>query len=302
MTSQSSPTLRSAVRLTAQVATLWFVIAIFNGCGTTTQRFATEQMLVSDAVDQAIHQIDFTHLADSKVFLDTTFLKPVRGMGFVNAEYIISSLRQQLTASRCLVQEKKEDADVIVEPRVGALGTDGHEVTYGLPQTTAVANAAAVFSSNAIPAVPEISFGRVDAQSGIAKIIVYAYERETKQPVWQSGVAKAESNSNSTWVLGAGPFQKGSIYEDVKFAGKTLKRPPVKPTYYPFREKPFARNEQVESETAPDRAAVEPVVDSTFNYHDEHVFTKPVPKVAASAEAQPQDTVKQASHEESTPE
>ena len=104
--------------------------------------------------------------------------RPVKGLGFVNADYIISSLRQQLTAANCLIQEDKETADIIVEPRVGALGTNGHEVTYGMPQTSAISSAAAAFASSPIvPSVPEISFGRLDAHSGIAKIIVFAFEK-----------------------------------------------------------------------------------------------------------------------------
>ena len=167
---------------------------------------------MSDAVDQAINQIDFNSLTGQKVYLDTQYLKPVSGGGPVNADYIISSLRQQMTAARCLVQEYLDDADIVIEPRVGALGTDGHEVTYGIPQNSSITNAATALSgSPTIPVLPEISFGRNDALSGVAKIIVFAYDRETKQPVWQSGIAQAESSSNSTWILGAGPFQKGSI-------------------------------------------------------------------------------------------
>jgi len=226
------------------------------GCGTTTQRLATEQLLISDAVDQAISQIDFDSLRYKKVFLDTTYLQPIKGVGFVNAEYIISSLRQQLTASRCLIQEDRETADIIVEPRVGALGTNGHEVTYGIPQNSAISTAAAAFSSSPIPSVPEISFGRSDAQSGIAKIIVFAFDKETKQPVWQSGIARAESNSNNTWVLGAGPFQKGSVHDNVRFAGTKIKKPPMAAPFH-----------HANDETQPE------FID--LNIDEPHVFARP---------------------------
>ncbi len=128
-----------------------------------------------------------------------------------------------MTASGCLIQDSRADADIVVEPRVGALGTDGHEVTYGIPQNNSIGSAASVLSGvPAIPVIPEISFGKNDELSGIAKIIVFAYDRETREPLWQSGIAKAESNSSSTWILGAGPFQKGTIYEGMRFAGKPI--------------------------------------------------------------------------------
>jgi hypothetical protein len=198
------------------------VLSFSGGCGTTTNRVATEQLLLSDAVDRAVAKIDFTHLAGQKVYLDTVYLHSVKGIGFVNSEYVISSLRQQLTAARCLVQDSREDAEIVVEPRVGALGTDGHEVVYGIPQSGAVNSAAKVLTNVPIASIPEISFGKNNAQSGIAKIIVFAYQRESREPVWQSGVARAESTSKDTWFLGAGPFQKGSIYEGVRFAGNKI--------------------------------------------------------------------------------
>lgn len=201
-------------------------LMLFAGCGTTTTRIATEQLLMSDAVDQAISQIDFQSLRGERVYLDTQYLHSVKGVGFVNAEYIISSLRQQLTAARCLIQDSREAADIVVEPRVGALGTDGHEVVYGIPQSGSLTSAAAILSSAPIPAIPELSVGKSNAQSGIAKVIVFAYDRQTRKPVWQSGIAKAESTSSNTWYLGAGPFQKGSIYEGMRFAGHKIPPPP----------------------------------------------------------------------------
>jgi hypothetical protein len=59
-------------------------------------------------------------------------------------------------------------------------------------------------------------------QRGIAKIAVFAYHRETGRPVWQSGLAHQESSANDVWILGAGPFQRGTIYEGTAFAGKSL--------------------------------------------------------------------------------
>ena len=202
---------------------LFFVC--LSGCGTTTQRLATEQLLISDAVDQAVAEIDFEYLAERSVYLDTTFLKSVRGTGYANTDYIVSSLREQLASAGCKVQDVRADAEIIVEPRVGALGTDGHEITYGVPQTGQLTTAAAAISSGipAIPVLPEISFGKSDKHQGVAKIMVFAYDRETKVAVWQSGLKQSESTANNTWVLGAGPFQRGTIHDGFKFAGREIK-------------------------------------------------------------------------------
>ncbi len=198
------------------------LLLVAAGCGTTTKRVATEQLLMSEAVDQAVAKLDFQHIANHKVYLDTSYVRPVKSPGFVSSLYVISSIRQQLAAAGCRIQDSRDDADIIVEPRIGTLGADGHEVTYGIPKTGGITAAASALAGNPVTALPEISFAQTSAQSGVAKIYVFAYERQSKKPLWQSGVAKAESNSSSTWVLGAGPIQRGSIYEQTRFAGRRL--------------------------------------------------------------------------------
>jgi hypothetical protein len=67
----------------------------------------------------------------------------------------------------------------------------------------------------ALPAaIPEIPLAKRREQRGVAKIAVFAYRRDTGEPVWQSGLAKDESNAKNLWVFGAGPFRRGTIYGD----------------------------------------------------------------------------------------
>jgi hypothetical protein len=73
-----------------------------------------------------------------------------------------------------------------------------------------------------IPPIPEVSLARKAEQQGAAKIAVFIYHRETRQPVWQSGIAQARSTSKDRWILGAGPFQSGTIYEKAQFAGNEV--------------------------------------------------------------------------------
>ena len=108
------------------------------GCGSTKSRSATEQLLVSDAVDRSIASIDFRDLAGASVYLDTQYVKTVKSLGFVNADYIISSLRQQMLAANCYLEEDRTKAEYIAEVRVGALGMDAHNVTYGIPASNSL--------------------------------------------------------------------------------------------------------------------------------------------------------------------
>ena len=207
------------------------------GCGTTKTHSATEQLLLSNAVDRTVASMDFSALADQKVYLDTEYVMRVRtpvanvhapGAGFVNSDYIISSVRQQMAAAGCLLQDKKEDADYIAEIRIGTLGSDAHEVTYGVPANNLLSAAASIVpGSPSLPTIPEISVAKRNDQLAAAKIGVFAYDRVTREGVWQSGLSEARSTARATWVLGAGPFQRGSIYQGTRFAGAKLSLPIV---------------------------------------------------------------------------
>lgn len=199
---------------------------VLCGCGTTISRNATEQLLTSDAVDRSVAELDFRHFAGKKVYLDTQYLQKASGVGVVNADYVISSLRQQMIAARCLLQEKKEDAEYIVEARIGALGTNAHEVTYGMPANNLL-SAASTFVPMvpSVPTIPEIAFAKRHDQLAAAKVSVFAYVRESREPVWQSGTSVAKSKAKDSWVLGAGPFQRGTIYGGTQFAGQRLAFP-----------------------------------------------------------------------------
>ncbi len=206
--------------------TILLGVLSFTGCGATKSRVATEQLLVSDAVDIAVSNIDFRTMSGRTVFLETKYIRNVKNAGFVNADYIISSLRQQMFGAGCRLVEDREAAEIIAEARVGTLGTDGNEVSFGIPASSTFATAATLVSgAPIIPTIPEISLARREGQVGAVKIAVFAYERESGRPVWQSGIARARSNSQDFWILGAGPFQKGSIHKGTQFAGERLRIP-----------------------------------------------------------------------------
>lgn len=197
------------------------------GCGTIVQRAGTEQLLLSDAVDSAIDQLDFSPLTGRRVYLDTSYMPALRNPTFVNSEYITSALRQKMTTSGCLIQTGRETADYILEARIGALGADSMEVTYGIPSSNGVSQAASILASAPlVPSIPEISFGKRKGGIGIAKVMVFAYHRETGTPVWQSGNAVARSDAKDSWFMGIGPVTRGSVYNDeTRFAGNTIRIP-----------------------------------------------------------------------------
>ena len=215
-----------------QVMITQFIVALsllllVAGCGAAVQKTGTEQLVLSDSVDRAIDQLDLAPLAGRKVFLDTTYMQTYKGPNvYVSSDYIASALRQKLTTTGCRMEISRTEADYILEARVGALGTDTMEVTYGIPSSNGLGVAASALGGvPAVPAIPEISVGKRNNLLGVSKIVVFAYHRDTGIPVWQSGAAVARSDAKDSWFMGVGPLTRGSVYNGVTLAGNRVNPP-----------------------------------------------------------------------------
>ncbi len=283
------------------------------GCGSTQQRDATEQLLTSDAVDRSVAQMDFRALSGETVYFDTTYLKNIKGVGFVNAEYITSALRQQLVAARCLLRDKKEEAEYVVEARIGVLGTDRHEITYGMPANNFLSAASSLVpNSPPLPTIPELAVAKRNEQLAAAKIAAFAYHQETGEPVWQSGVSPVRSTAKDTWVLGAGPFQRGRIYGGTQFAGTKLgfgfghKEAEVvplvdynKPAFFPPRL--AVEEDEKETEQTADAEGEKPDAETKTTAKSEPKPPEPKPEQVAEAPKAPKAPEPAPSAEETPP-
>jgi hypothetical protein len=199
------------------------LVAVFGaiGCGTTrvsdTQRTATEQLLVSNAIDQAVSQLDFRILAGKQVYFDAQYLS-----GSVDRGYVVSSLRQHLLACGCILREDRTQATYVVEARSGGIGTDRYQLLVGVPEMNLPS-----LAPGQPTLIPEIPLAKRTDQKGVAKLAVFAYNRRTGRPVWQSGVVRMVSASKDTWVCGAGPFRSGTLDEGTEFAGQPVSIPQI---------------------------------------------------------------------------
>lgn len=255
----------------------WLMPMVLSGCGASIQRQGTEQLLLSDSVDQAIDQLDLSGLAGRRVYLDTEYMKTFKGNNvYINSDYIISALRQKMTTTGCQIETNRTEADYILEARVGALGTDTMEVTLGIPSSNGVgAAASAITGAAAVPAIPEISFGKKNGVLGVSKVVVFAYHRETGVPVWQSGAAIARTDARDSWMFGIGPLTRGSVYDGVTLAGNRI-------------NPPFAKT--------PKQKQVKPL-----SIADRHQYVHPAVLEHQLAEAKEQKAqVEQAGHEQSS--
>lgn len=170
-------------------------------------------------------KIDLSPFAGRSVYLDTELLehKKLDGVGVGGQNYLIGSLRQQLMAAGARMEDKESQAEFVIEARAGAVGSDSHEVVYGMPANSLLNAASSVVpNSPPLPAIPELAVAKQSQEHAATKLRLFAYHRERREIVWQSGEASANSQASHTWLLGAGPFEKGEIYGGTRFAGDKL--------------------------------------------------------------------------------
>src|SRR5438132_711833 len=176
-------------------------VAEAPGCGTVktsgTTRTGTEQLLLTSAWDSALQKVDFRPLAGVPVYLDTT------NVTAVDQGWVVSSLRQALLSQGVLLRQKAEQAQWVVEARVGAYGTDENSLLVGVPQTIVPPTLTGVPTG----AIPELPLLKKSDQRGVAKLALFAYDRASGRLVWNSGTMLAVSTAKNIHVLGIGPIQ-----------------------------------------------------------------------------------------------
>lgn len=180
-------------------------LTLFVGCTTTrtsdTSRTGIEQLLISNAVDQTLNKTTLPPLRGRSVFLEEKYLDSV------DKGYIVGTLRQKLLAGGAKLVDKKEDSEVTVELCSGGVGTDNVQSFVGVP---------GMALPGPVPIeIPEIRLWEKSSQYGTAKLGVVAYATETGEPLHDSGTALARADDSSWSVMGLGPFQSGTVRDEV---------------------------------------------------------------------------------------
>lgn len=170
-----------------------------------------EQLLISNAVDQTLDKTALPDVNGRKVFLDPQFLDSV------DKGYIVGSLRQRLLAAGASLVDAKEGSDITVEVVSGGVGTDNVQTYLGVPGL-------------AVPGlpieIPEVRMYERSSQFGTAKLGVVAYATESGAMVFDGGRALARADDSRWSVMGIGPFQEGSVRDEVRSAEGTYSSMP----------------------------------------------------------------------------
>jgi hypothetical protein len=196
------------MRAVIQLSMILIIISLAVGCTTTrvsdTSRTGLEQLLISKAVDQMLDGTPLPPVSGRKVFLDTQYLDSV------DKGYVIGSLRRRLLNNGAMLTDKKEDSELTLEVCSGGIGTDNVNSFVGIP---------GMAMPGPLPIqIPEVRMFEKASQFGTAKISLVAYSTANGQLVFDSGSGLARSDDNRWSLMGVGPFQTGSVRDDLRTA------------------------------------------------------------------------------------
>lgn len=167
---------------------------VFAGCKSTEitspPRSATEQLLLSTAVDQALAQANLGMFAGRSVYFDFTYFDSY------DSKYAEGQIRDAFSRAGALMARDNKSADVIVEARTGALSTDTNASFVGIP-----AIPLPIPGTAETPVTPQVSFYQQQAQFSYAKISLLAYDNKTRAHIYSSGSLDGKSHHTYTAIM-----------------------------------------------------------------------------------------------------
>jgi hypothetical protein len=193
------------------------VLTLTGGCTsvkmTGTTRSGTEQLLLTGAWDSALGSVDFRPLAGRRAYLDPQYVT------VTDKDWILSSTRRTMAEQGVLLESSKDHAEVIVEPAVGAYGTDDRTCTTGLPQvgffpsllgTAAVAGSSSS-SSPSSSSSSALTVSQTNKQDAVVKAALFAYDAKSGALVWESGPLFSAQGLRDRFLFGTGPYRISSV-------------------------------------------------------------------------------------------
>lgn len=170
-----------------------------GGCSTDRltepPQTATEELLVSTAIDHAVEQLKPELPPAAKVFVDPQYLDTGGPDAALLPRYTIAAIRDRLLQQGELLVDDKKTADIVVEPRSGAESVDHHSFLIGLPAIPVPVPLSGTVT------LPEIDLYKRDRQAGVAKLALTAYLEKTGGFAASTGTAYGVSQHTYKTIL-----------------------------------------------------------------------------------------------------
>ena len=190
------------------------LLLVASGCignvrKTTSETTATQQLLMTTAVDRALAQFSEQAervLGGKKVNIDVEHVEEEK------KPYATSALRNLITSKRATVAGPEEKGDVTLEVRSGAVGIMDHDFGFGLPSLPLP-----IPNTTLSSIIPSLYLFRRDKQEGWAKFNLWVLDNGTGEYIAQSKDLWGHAYYSLWTILALGPFDfSNDIYPDAE--------------------------------------------------------------------------------------
>lgn len=199
-------------RYAGAILIAWLVVCLLTGCtsnvrATDPPQTATEQFLQSEAVAQAVRQLNIEPLRDRLAYVDGAYVSDI------DRRFMLGEFRAHLLSNGVRLTEKRDDAQVLVEVRSAGRGVDRSTLLVGIPPMVMPAGSSKENTLTYVTqfATPELSLFKNIRQMGYASIAFVAYFPDTGEVIAGSGPFVGKTYRTDWWVLGLGHQIRGNI-------------------------------------------------------------------------------------------
>lgn len=131
------------------------------------ERTATEQLMFSAAVERVCDALALKIPPESKIYLDASYVEGA------DSKYLLATLRNRILRRGGRLVAERALADLVFEPRVGALSVDRKETLVGVPGFSVPVPLAGSFK------FPDLALFKSDRQQGVVKLALSSYDAKT---------------------------------------------------------------------------------------------------------------------------
>jgi hypothetical protein len=177
-----------------RILVLLLVLAGVAGCSSSREseppRTATEELLISTAVDDALEQLHLDIPPGTRLWVDAA------NFDGYDQKYAVGAIRNHLLRQGARLVAERKDADAVVEIRSGALSTNKKDMLIGIPSMDLPVPLAGDAKT------PELSIVKEVDEKGVAKIGLTAYDAKTGELAPYSPAEPVYGFSDrSRWVV-----------------------------------------------------------------------------------------------------
>ncbi|MFO7955716.1 MAG: DUF6655 family protein [Candidatus Brocadiia bacterium] len=179
------------------------------GCGSFRETFpprsASEQLLISEAVDTAVADMPTDWMEDRVVYVETANLDAY------DEPYVVQGLRNVVLESGGRLSQGRDGADVVLEVASGALSVDKGQWLLGIPELPLPIP----FADETLK-LPELPLFKLVSYAGKAKLISTAVEADSGASHMELPVCYGRVHHRLWWAFVMGPFTWSDLPKGVR--------------------------------------------------------------------------------------